>query len=95
VNNFSGGIVMYEMGKFKADYGKPKREGVDTYDDVSREMDIFQRSEEQFLPPGKDFKDLTPKELEHLKRRYRFDYYKPGVYQGITWVRNNSNHHGI
>jgi len=61
---------------------------VDTYSDVAGSMDVFQRSEEQFLPPGKTFEDLTPEELAQLKRQYRFDYYKPGVYQGITGLGN-------
>jgi hypothetical protein len=84
---------MYDMSKFSPALKIPKK--VDTYDDVSEDMDIFQRSEEQFLPPGKKFEDLTERELTKLKNQYRFDYYKPGVYQGITWIRNNSKDHGI
>jgi hypothetical protein len=60
-------------------------EKVDTYACVPKgDMDVFQRSIEQFLPLGKTFEDLTDKEKEQIKRQYRFDYYKPGVYQGIT-----------
>jgi hypothetical protein len=94
---------MFDMSGFKANMADSKeiddfigvdKEGIDTYDDVSYEMNVFQRTESQFLPPGKDFSDLTEEELIHLKRQYRFDYYKPGVYQGITWKRMNS-HHGL
>jgi len=90
---------MFQMSNFKPNAGKSGSEGVapgepkvDTYDDVSHSMDVFQRTEEQFLPPGKDFEDLTEKELLHLKHQYRYDYYKPGVYQAITWLRKHRNH---
>jgi hypothetical protein len=59
-------------------------EKIDPYDDVPDEMNIFKRVESQFLPEGKDFSDLTREELKCLKNKYRFDYYKPGVYQAIT-----------
>jgi hypothetical protein len=63
---------------------KTKPQAVDPYDDVSKEMSVFKRLESQFLPEGKGFSDLTEEELSCLKNKYRFDYYKPGVYQGIT-----------
>jgi len=75
---------MYSQKSFQPSLKNPEKK-VDTYDDVPKDMDVFQRSEEQFLPEGKTFDDLTRKELEDLKSKYRFDYYKPGVYQGITW----------
>jgi hypothetical protein len=80
---------MFNMGGFKPHFHPPSTaksdsEGVDTYSDVTKEMDIFQRAEYQFLPPGKTFDDLTAEESAQLKRQYRFDYYKPGMYQGIT-----------
>jgi len=81
---------MFEMERFQPAISKP-RDAVDTYDDVSKDMDVFQRSEEQFLPEGKTFEDLTDEELAQLKRQYRFDYYKPGIYQGITWIANNKH----
>jgi len=52
--------------------------------DIPKEMNIFFRNIEAFLPEGKTLADLTPKELEKIKLQYRFDYYRPGVYQGIT-----------
>ena len=48
------------------------------------EMDIFFRNESAFLPAGKTFADLTKEELKLLRNRYRFDYLRPGEYQGIT-----------
>ena len=81
------------MNEFKARHGGEQK--VDTNSEISKEMNVFQRTEEQFLPEGKDFSDLTEEELKKLKAQYRFDYYKPGVYQGITWRRNNSQHHGL
>ena len=77
---------MYEMQKFKICHDKPK--DVEPYGGVSKCMDIFQRVESQFLPPGKDFADLTKEEADQVKRQYRFDYYKPGVYQAITGLGN-------
>ena len=50
------------------------------------EADVFYRAEQAFLPPGKNFSDLTPEELEELKIKYRFDYLRPSTYQGTTAV---------
>lgn len=52
--------------------------------DLPKEMDIYCRTEEDFLPDGKSFEELTEEELKHLQLQYRFDFYRPGVYQGIT-----------
>ena len=52
--------------------------------DVPKELDVYARSETDFLPPGKTFKDLTPEELKLVQDKYRFDVLKPGIYQGIT-----------
>ena len=54
--------------------------------DLPKDLDIFFRNEREFLPPGKNFNDLTPEELEELKNKYRFDYLRPGIYQGITAI---------
>lgn len=54
--------------------------------DIPKEMDIFCRSEESFLPPGKKLSDLTPDELKLLEMRYKFSYFIPGIYQGITGI---------
>ena len=64
--------------------GKPKGRAVDNGDEVPKEWDIFYRSIEAFLPEGKTLDDLTPEELEKIKAQYRFDYLRPGIYQGIT-----------
>lgn len=50
------------------------------------EMDIFYRSESEFLPEGKTWNDLTDKEKEELKAKYRFDPMRPGMYQAVTAV---------
>lgn len=52
--------------------------------DLPKEMDIFFRNEAEFLPAGKTFNDLTLKEKIELRNKYRFDPFRPGVYQGIT-----------
>ena len=57
---------------------------IDTYDSVPKEFNIFFRSENQFLPEGKTFDDLTEEEKKDVQNKYRFDPYRPGVYQGIT-----------
>jgi hypothetical protein len=59
-------------------------QGISTGDEIPKEMDIFYRSESSFLPNGKSFKDLTEKEKEELKNRYRFDLLKSGQYQTVT-----------
>lgn len=53
---------------------------------VPNELDIFFRNENEFLPPGKTFKDLTEQEKKDLINKYRFDVYRPGQYQGITGI---------
>lgn len=57
---------------------------VDMGSEVPKDMDIFFRSIEAFIPEGKTLEDLTPEELNKVKNQFRFDYFKPGVYQGIT-----------
>lgn len=52
--------------------------------DIPKELDIFFRSESAFLPEGKTFETLTKEEREELRSRYRFDPFRPGLYQGIT-----------
>ena len=61
-------------------------ETVDTASEVPKEFDIFMRTESEFLPPGKTFDDLTPEELERLKGQYRFDPFKPGIPQTLSWI---------
>jgi hypothetical protein len=83
---------MFEMNEFKSNIHTPK---VDTYDDVPSDMDVFWRTESQFLPPGKTFEDLTEKEMTKLRNQYKYDYYKPGVYGAITWRSPSSKDHGL
>jgi hypothetical protein len=52
--------------------------------DVPKEFDIFKRDESTFLPEGKTFADLTPEEEEVLRQRYRFDFYRPGIYGSLS-----------
>lgn len=61
--------------------------GVDTYQETPRdEMNVFFRNERAFLPPGKDFSDLTNEELAVVSNKYRWDVFLPGCYQGITGI---------
>lgn len=62
----------------------PPENPLETGKDIPKDLDIFFRSEEDFLPKGKTFDDLTAEELEQVRREYRFSPYKPGIYQGIT-----------
>ena len=66
------------------DRGLPREEPVFQPQVIPKEMDIFSQAEEVFLPPNKDFKDLTPEEAKMLRVQYRFAPYRPGIYQGIT-----------
>lgn len=59
---------------------------VETYTETPKDMDIFYRTEDQFLPEGKDWDDLTKEELKIARNRYRFDYLKPGYYQAISGI---------
>ena len=75
---------MFQMSDFQR--GHQDSQKVDTNSEIPKEMDIFQRTEESFLPEGRTFEDLTEKELRELKNKYRFRYFKPGKYQGITGI---------
>ena len=57
---------------------------IDNNQNIPKEMDIFFRDITAFLPDGKTFNDLTAEEKEKVKNQYRFDPFKPGIYQGIT-----------
>ena len=61
-----------------------KPNAIDIPSNVPKELAVYCRTEEQFLPLGKTWSDLTPEEMELAKKRYRFDPFKPGIYQGIT-----------
>ena len=57
---------------------------VDTNREIPKKMDIFYRTEEDFVPEGKTLSSLTAAETKLVKKKYRFDPFKPGIYQGIT-----------
>jgi len=59
-------------------------EPIETNEEIPKELNIFFRSENAFLPEGKTLADLTSDELKQLRAKYRFDPYKPGLYQTIT-----------
>ena len=71
---------------FQANVSDPNQKDppVTTGSEIPKDMDIFYRSESQFLPEGKAFADLTQKEKDELKNKFRFDPLKPGCYQGVT-----------
>ena len=71
---------------FKADISDPNQKDppVTTGSEIPKDMDIFYRTESQFLPEGKTFADLTKEEQEELRCKFRFDPLKPGCYQGVT-----------
>ncbi len=66
----------------------PKK-SVSVQSEIPKEMDIFYRTEENFLPKNKSFKDLTPQEQKELKNKYRFDPLRNGIYQGITGLKGS------
>ena len=61
---------------------------IQTGQEIPKDLDIFFRSEEQFIPAGKTFDELTAEEQALVKAKYRFDCLKPGIYQGITGMGN-------
>jgi len=62
----------------------PSTDPIFNVDSVPKEMDIFSRSEQEFLPEGKTFADLTPQEEARLRSQYRFSPFRPGIYQTLT-----------
>jgi len=48
------------------------------------ELDIFYRNINEFIPEGKTWETMTKEEKEKVRLQYRFDYMRPGQYQGIT-----------
>jgi len=55
---------------------------------VPKEMDIFFLSEDDFLPDGKTFAELTDVEDKKLRSQYRFSPFRPGLYQTLTGFGN-------
>lgn len=62
----------------------PNATTVFTGDEIPKEMDLFYRTEENFLPKGKRFEDLTAKEKAYLKAQYTYDPIRSGCYQSVT-----------
>lgn len=54
--------------------------------EVPKELDIFFRDESYFYPKGKQLEDLTEEEKKKVRDKYRFDYFKPGIYQTLTGI---------
>jgi len=75
---------MVDMMSFGSNGPKPKDDPVFNVEQIPKEFDIFFKDEASFLPEGKDFKDLTPKENADLTNQYRFSPLRPGMYQTIT-----------
>jgi len=61
---------------------------IDNNQEIPKEMNIFYSSLSSFIPPGKTWEQLTPREQEEVKNKYRFSPLKPGIYQGITGINN-------
>ena len=81
--------MLFNMNKTYLDMSPVEpQESIGTVSEIPKDMDIFYRYIQEFLPAGKTINDLTPEELEKVKNQYRFDPYKPGVYQGITGFGN-------
>jgi len=57
---------------------------ISTYSDIPKDLDIFFRTIQDFIPAGKTWDDLTSEEQEIIKNQYRFDPLFPGLYQSIT-----------
>lgn len=62
----------------------PDQNPIPNGQDLPKDLDIFYRAEQDFLPEGKTFKDLTPEQMRVLQSQYRFSAYRPGLYQGVT-----------
>ena len=57
-------------------------------DIVNNVLDVYYRSINAFVPPGKTWETLTEEEKEKIKAQYRFDYMRPSQYQTITGFGN-------
>ena len=73
--------MFYTPSNFKPNVGKARP--VDTYSEIPESMDVYQRTEAQFLPDGKTLEELTPEELEwqnkHLLRTKKVKLNKLGL----------------
>ena len=75
---------MFQMLPLTAPPITPDEDAVPTASEIPKEMDVFFRNEDYFLPEGKTWGELTEEELHLAKNRYRFSPMRPGIYQGIT-----------
>jgi hypothetical protein len=62
----------------------PSSDPIFNVESIPKEMDIYFKSEQSFLPDGKTFSELTPEEEARLRSQYRFSPFKPGIYQTLT-----------
>jgi len=53
-------------------------------DIANNRLDVYYRSINDFIPPGKTWETMTPEEIEKVQAQYRFDYMRPSQYQAIT-----------
>ena len=75
----------------KPSYDLSEDTTISTSQDIPKEMDIFCRFENAFFDPNKTFDELSLEEQEMVRLRYRFDPFKPGIYQGITGIVKGAN----
>jgi hypothetical protein len=62
------------------------REGLFDVSNMTKAMDVFWSTLEDFIPEGKHWDDLTKTEQHHIKDQYRFAFLRPGEYQAITGI---------
>ena len=79
-------MTLHSFNKFQKESKVESK--VSLSSEIPKEMDIFYRTIEAFLPEGKTLEDLTPEELNKVKSQYRFDPMRPGIYQGISGFGN-------
>jgi hypothetical protein len=75
-------MSLYSISEFPKE--SKKCEAVRKYDEVPKEMNLFFRVESDFIPKDRNIKELTQKEKDEIRAKYRFDYYVSGQYQTIT-----------
>jgi hypothetical protein len=76
-------MFLKKLSKFQAVASTP--DIVQNNQDIpTGEMEIFYKTEAEFLPEGKTFADLTEDELNALRAKYRFSPMRPSSYQNIT-----------
>jgi len=66
------------------------REGMFDVSNMTKAMDVFWSTLEDFIPEGKHWDDLTEAEQELIRTKYRFAFLRPGEYQAITGIGGNN-----